>query len=94
MGDLRPRGGDEIAEDAGSGVLLVRRQGVHRRVEVGADDPLGPPEALEGRKAEKGSGGGLSLFVPEPGHDELEVGRLDARFDWRRRRPRGPRRRA
>ncbi len=78
VGDLRPRGRDEMVEEPRGNVLLLGGELRHRAFEVLLDDVLGTAERVE-RLGAQGSRTRRPLLVPEALHDELEVRRLDAR---------------
>ena len=79
VGDLRPRGRDEVVEHRRRDVLLGRRQPRQRPLEMNPHDRLGASELLERRQAENRRPA-LSLDLPEALQDELEVWRLDPRL--------------
>ena len=77
LGDLRAGRRDQVVERARHPPALRRRELGHRLAEVLADDLAQAAHRAQRRDAQLGRAA-LPLALPQPSHDELEVGRLDA----------------
>ena len=75
VANLGARLGDQELEEGGGELLVVGLERVERLVNLGADDRLRPAQRIQRLEAQLARRG---ILAPEPPHDHLEEGRLDA----------------